>query len=206
MATEKGLTYLGAGPAHTLGYLQGPLLDALGSVAGQSLLDVGCGNGAVTAMLADRGARVVGLDLSETGIAIARQRRPDLEWRAASVYADLSSELGRTFPIVLSLEVIEHLFDPRLFARRVFEALDPGGLLVLSTPYHGYFKNVVLALTGRMDAHFTALWDGGHIKFFSWATVRALLEEAGFVDIRFRGAGRLPLLWKSMLVSARRPA
>jgi hypothetical protein len=37
----------------------------------------------------------------------------------------------------------------------------------VSTPYHGYHKNLGLALSGKMDAHFTALWEGGHIKFFS---------------------------------------
>ncbi len=206
MAVEKGLTYSGSDPAHTIAYLEQPLLDELGSLPGKSLLDIGCGNGAVTASLAKGGAQVVGIDLSETGIALARQRNPDLEWRALSVYEDLRAQLARDFEIVVSLEVVEHLFDPRLFVRRVFEVLKPGGLVVLSTPYHGYFKNLALAVTGRLDAHFTALWDGGHIKFFSRKTLRALLGEAGFVDIRFRGAGRLPFLWKSMMVSARRPS
>jgi ubiquinone biosynthesis O-methyltransferase len=206
VAVEKGLTYSGSDPAHTIAYLEQPLLDELGSLPGKSLLDIGCGNGAVTASLAKGGAQVVGIDLSETGIALARQRNPDLEWRALSVYEDLRAQLARDFEIVVSLEVVEHLFDPRLFVRRVFEVLKPGGLVVLSTPYHGYFKNLALAVTGRLDAHFTALWDGGHIKFFSRKTLRALLGEAGFVDIRFRGAGRLPFLWKSMMVSARRPS
>ena len=123
-----------------------------------------------------------------------------------SAYDDLRSSLSREFDFVVSLEVIEHLFDPRLFLRRTFHALKPGGLLILSTPYHSYLKNVVLALSGRLDAHFTVLWDGGHIKFFSWPTLRTLLEEAGFLDLRFCGAGRVPFLWKSMVVSARRPS
>jgi 2-polyprenyl-3-methyl-5-hydroxy-6-metoxy-1,4-benzoquinol methylase len=203
---EKGLTYSRSGPAHTVDYLQRPLLEELGPLSGKALLDIGCGNGAVSASLAERGAQVVGIDLSETGIALARQEHPELKWAAMSVYDDLRSSLGREFDLVVSLEVIEHLFDPRLFLQRAFEVLKPGGLLVLSTPYHGYLKNVVLALSGRLDAHFTVLWDGGHVKFFSWATLRTLLAEAGFVDIRFRGAGRSPFLWKSMMVSARRPA
>ena len=123
-----------------------------------------------------------------------------------STYEDLRIRLGREFDFVVSLETIEHLFDPRLFLRRAFEVLKPSGVLVLSTPYHGYLKNLALAVSGRLDSHFTALWDGGHIKFFSWPTLRTLLGEAGFVEIRFRGAGRFPLLWKSMLVSARRPS
>jgi 2-polyprenyl-6-hydroxyphenyl methylase/3-demethylubiquinone-9 3-methyltransferase len=37
---------------------------------------------------------------------------------------------------------------------------------VISTPFHGYWKNIALAVSGKFDDHFTALWNGGHIKFF----------------------------------------
>ena len=56
-----------------------------------------------------------------------------------------------------------------------------------------------------MDGRFTAQWDGGHIKFWSRRTLSALLEEVGFGRLEFRGAGRLPYLWNSMILSARRP-
>lgn len=56
-----------------------------------------------------------------------------------------------------------------------------------------------------MDAHFTALWDHGHIKFWSIRTLGELLREAGFVDLRFVRVGRVPALAKAMIVMARRP-
>jgi ubiquinone biosynthesis O-methyltransferase len=201
---ERGLEYAHSAPAHTAGYLEGPLLVELGPLPETTLLDIGCGNGALTASLAKRGAAVTGIDLSESGIALARAAHPDVRFEVGSVYDDLRARFG-TFDRVVALEVIEHLFDPRTFLRRAFEALKPGGRLVLSTPYHGYLKNVVLALSGKLDAHFTVLWDGGHIKFFSERTLAAMLQEAGFVDLRFQGAGRVPLLWKSLVASARRP-
>jgi ubiquinone biosynthesis O-methyltransferase len=202
---ERGLEYAHSAPAHTAGYLEGPLLAELGPLAGAALLDIGCGNGALTASLAKSGANVTGIDLSESGIALARTTHPEVRYEVASVYDDLHARFG-AFDRVVALEVIEHLFDPRTFLRRAFETLKPGGTLVLSTPYHGYLKNVVLALSGKLDAHFTVLWDGGHIKFFSQRTLATMLEEAGFVDLRFRGAGRVPFLWKSLVASARRPA
>lgn len=113
--------------------------------------------------------------------------------------------LGKPFDAVVSTEVIEHLYDPRSFARNVYHLLRPGGLAILSTPYHGYVKNVALAVTGKFDAHFTALWDGGHIKFWSRKTILSLLEETGFQLRACTGAGRMPYLWKSMVVSAHRP-
>jgi ubiquinone biosynthesis O-methyltransferase len=202
---ERGLEYAHSAPAHTAAYLEAPLLALLGALSAQKLLDIGCGNGAMAASLASHGAAVTGIDLSESGIALARTAHPEVRYEVASVYDDLRTRFG-AFDRVVALEVIEHLFDPRTFLRRAFEALKPGGILVLSTPYHGYFKNVMLALSGKLDAHFTVLWDGGHIKFFSERTLATMLEEAGFVDLRFRGAGRVPLLWKSLVASARRPA
>ncbi len=54
-------------------------------------------------------------------------------------------------------------------------------------------------MSGKLDSHFTALWDGGHIKFFSMATLTALLKEAGFSDVSFIRVGRIPILAKSMV-------
>ena len=56
-----------------------------------------------------------------------------------------------------------------------------------------------------MDKHFTALWDNGHIKFWSIDTLGELLREAGFVDVRFERVGRIPPLAKSMIAIARKP-
>jgi hypothetical protein len=54
-----------------------------------------------------------------------------------------------------------------------------------------------------MDKHFTALWDGGHIKFWSKRTLYQLLNENGFKVMKFIGCGRFPLLWKSMLIKSK---
>ena len=62
-----------------------------------------------------------------------------------------------------------------------------------------------LALTGKMDDHFTALWDHGHIKFWSKRTLSMLLEETGFVSVRFELTGRIRPLAKSMIAIARKP-
>jgi 2-polyprenyl-3-methyl-5-hydroxy-6-metoxy-1,4-benzoquinol methylase len=101
--------------------------------------------------------------------------------------------------------VVEHLYAPREWARGCFAALKPGGHLICTTPYHGYFKNLVLSLLGRWDSHANPLWDGGHIKLWSRRTLSALLTEAGFTNLEFRGAGRVPGLWMTMVVKAEKP-
>jgi 2-polyprenyl-6-hydroxyphenyl methylase/3-demethylubiquinone-9 3-methyltransferase len=171
------------------------------------VVDLGCGNGDLLAALKQPNWLAQGVDLSPTGIAQARLRHHDINFHLREFDDSLVTDLGAaSLDLVISTEVIEHLYTPRELFRIAFQLLRPGGLFVISTPYHGYFQNCALALTGKLDEHFNALTDCGHIKFWSYRTLVKLFQEAGFLEIRFRGAGRLPWLWKSMVVSARRPA
>jgi 2-polyprenyl-6-hydroxyphenyl methylase/3-demethylubiquinone-9 3-methyltransferase len=174
---------------------------------GASVLDLGCGNGSFVSLFQDRGWKLYGTDFSPSGLEIARQNFPGIEFFLADSSAPTGDLFGRVGQVdaIVSTEVIEHLYDPRGFLRNAHALLKPGGILVLTTPYHGYLKNLLIALTGGMDRHFTVLWDHGHIKFWSRKTLTAALEEAGFADIRFVGSGRVPYLWKSMVLRAMRP-
>jgi hypothetical protein len=87
-----------------------------------------------------------------------------------------------------------------MFARKL---LPVGGYLVISTPYHGYLKNIALSIFNKWDKHHTVLWHGGHIKFWSRKTLTQLLQDNGFEVVGFVGAGRFPYLWKSMILVAR---
>jgi SAM-dependent methyltransferase len=109
------------------------------------------------------------------------------------------------FDLVISTEVVEHLYAPRKWAAGCFNALRPGGQLICTTPYHGYLKNLVLSVLGRWDSHMSPLWDGGHIKLWSRQTLAHLPSQAGFTQLTFRGAGRLPYVWMTMILSARKP-
>lgn len=188
--------------SHT--YLLPALFEILDGVRGpRRCFDLGCGNGSVARAVSARGWRVSGVDPSDEGIARAKEAYPELDLHQAEASPVLAERFG-TFPVVYSLEVIEHVYAPRVFARTLAALTAPGGVAIVSTPYHGYWKNLALALTGKMDAHFTALWDHGHIKFWSFATLGALLREVGFGQIEFRRVGRIPPLAKSMIAVARR--
>ena len=165
------------------------------------VLDLGCGNGSLTHLIAEQGYEVTGVEPSEQGITIARRNFPDCHFIQASIYDLPLAELQQPFDIILSVEVIEHLLFPRELVRAAKKLLKPDGRLIMTTPYHGYCKNLAIALLGKMDKHFTVLWDGGHVKFFSVETMTELLETEGYTDIQFKFAGRLPYLWKSMCVS-----
>lgn len=128
------------------------------------LFDRGCGSSSVGALIAKDGLSVTGVDPSSEGIAVARKAYPHIRFEEGSAYDDLVAKYGK-FPVVTSLEVVEHVHTPKNYAKRLFELLGPGGTAIVSTSYHGYLKNLTLAITEKMVQHFTALWDHGHIKF-----------------------------------------
>jgi 2-polyprenyl-3-methyl-5-hydroxy-6-metoxy-1,4-benzoquinol methylase len=187
-------------------YLFPVLRNALAQLpANARVLDLGCGNGALTAALVRPGWSITALDWSAEAIGAARAAYPGIHFLAADVTLPLDLPPAG-FDAVLSVECIEHVANPRALLRNALRSLAPGGILLLTTPYHGYLKNLALAAAGRLDAHWDPLWDGGHVKFFSRATLSRLLEEIGFEDLRFTGAGRVPWFWKSMVFAAGAPA
>ena len=205
MSEERpgGYAYHTAAADHTQGYLWDPVFGELARIGAKRVFDLGCGNGALAATLASRGFEVAGVDSSDDGIRVANRAHPQLNLRCGSAYDDLSATFGR-FPAVVSLEVVEHVFYPRKFAACVYQLLEPGGTAIISTPYHGYWKNLALSLTGKWDRHLAPLWDYGHIKFWSRNTLTQLLTEAGLTVERFIRVGRIPALAKSMIAIARR--
>jgi 2-polyprenyl-6-hydroxyphenyl methylase/3-demethylubiquinone-9 3-methyltransferase len=168
------------------------------------LFEVGCGNGSVANLIKNKGWDIYGIDPSVEGISYANKYYPKLKLYLNSVYDDLADLYG-TFTIVISLEVIEHLYSPKKYISTVYSLLDSGGYVILSTPFHGYWKNLALAITNKFDDHFTAILEHGHIKFWSVKTITKLLEDAGFIDIKIKLVGRFPIFAKSMVVLAKKP-
>jgi len=138
-------------------------------------------------------------------VRLAKNSAPELVFHQLGVDDDPSAVGNASFDVAIATEVIEHLVRPRNLPRFAKQVLRPGGHLLISTPYHGYVKNLVLALSNKWDSHLTPLWDGGHIKLWSRKTLSQLLNEGGFRVVRFIGAGRLPFLWKSMIIVAQKP-
>ncbi len=195
-----------SGVSHTHAYLFPAVRASLKANAkGGKLFELGCGNGSNAVALAGLGYEIAGIDPSETGIEIANKNFPQCRLELGSSDENLAARFGQ-FDAVVSLEVAEHVFSPKRYTEAIDELLVPGGIAIISTPYHSYLKNLVLAASGKMENHFTALWEGGHIKFWSRATLGTLFSRAGFEEIGFDRVGRIPALAKSMVVTYRKKA
>ncbi len=198
-------------PSHRPMYMKAALSFLKVLPVGSGVLDVGCGGGDFSLGIRDAGFKVYGSDLSETGIAHAKSLIVEGEFEVSSVYEELTKPFSVTaFDGIVCVEVIEHLYSPLTFAEHAFQALRPGGILVITTPYWGYLKNVVLATSGRLDRYHTVLWEGGHIKHFSKNTLTKLMANAGFETLGFVGCGEgirayTPYLWNGMLMAFRKP-
>ncbi len=91
------------------------------------------------------------------------------------------------FDLILSIEIIEHLYNPKTYLENIYYWLKLSGYLIITTPYHGHLKNLVITALNKFDGHFNPLSDGGHMKFFSQRTLYKILRNNNFKPIKFSG-------------------
>jgi 2-polyprenyl-3-methyl-5-hydroxy-6-metoxy-1,4-benzoquinol methylase len=188
-------------PTISVDYCTRAIIKQLAALHCRKVLDVGSGNGAMTALVHNAGFEIAGMEPDQIGVEIARKANPDIPFYAIGVYDDTSA-LGQ-FDAVISSEVIEHLFDPAALLQVAKKHLKAGGYLLLTCPHHAYIKNLLISLTNKWDLHFHPQRLGGHIKFWSHRSMKSFLEAHGFEVKIMTGAGRFWPVWKSMVVVAR---
>jgi SAM-dependent methyltransferase len=165
----------------------------------KKLLDVGTGNGSALPVWKEHGWAVSAMEPDPAGFGFAKQVA-GADVRMLGAGDPLPGEWEGAFDTIVSLEVVEHLFNPKQLVETAATALKGGGIAVVSTPYHGFLKNLVLSLANKWDFHHHPLRVGGHIKFWSRTTLTSLFQKESFRFVEFHGAGRLPFLWKSMVL------
>ncbi|HEX6964344.1 MAG TPA: class I SAM-dependent methyltransferase [Gemmatimonadaceae bacterium] len=172
---------------------QVPRLAAPGRVA----LDVGCGEGHLCAQLAAAGwERVIGIDVSSSRIARARQRYPGIAFYDRPI-GDIGIPHGSVDLIVMD-NVLEHLPDPPGMLRELYPYLTPGGTLVLITPNmeSGSFRLLGRYWTPELAPH-------AHVYLFTPSAITRLVLHAGYA-LDARGTFHFPLRgWRQWIESLR---
>jgi ubiquinone/menaquinone biosynthesis C-methylase UbiE len=162
---------------------------------GDRALDLGCGAGSFTAVLAEAGATAVGVDIAEAALRRARERHPSLDFRLAPIDGPLPL-VDNSFHLVWASEVIEHVADTARWLSEVRRVLVPRGRFLLTTPSHGRLPIAI----GGLERFAEPL--GDHLHLYTRRSLQRVLGDFGFAEIDIRGVGGLPMLRRLLMARA----
>ena len=175
------------------------VLDAL--EPGERVLDSGCGPGFLAGLLKEHGIDVVGTDVSRVGPERTRARGVPAQ------QVDLDTEAlpfpDGEFDAVVANSNLEHLFYLRRHVAECVRCVRPGGKFIWLVPNIGHWRYRLWLLGGRLPTIPNSPTDEYHIRFVTAHEARALLRDAGVIDVRLRGhagtwcAGLYPRLFTS---------
>jgi len=144
---------------------------------GSRVLDVGCGTGSVSRIIADtRNAKIIGIEPDSHRAAAACAR-------GLEVYQELFTpaivQRLEPFNVILFADVLEHVADPGSFLQLARRALLPGGRVVASVPNVAHWSVRLDLLRGRFEYQPAGIRDSTHLRWFTADTVRSLFETNG---------------------------
>jgi len=159
--------------------------------AGSKLLDLGCGQGKVSALfLRFKGCRVTGLDISQNAVAEAKEKGIN------ATRFDLNSDAlpfdNNSFDCVTIIDVLEHVLNPIALLGEARRVLVPGGRLIVSVPNFARWDNRFRMLLGKPQdiLHWRGYGDGvEHLHWFTKSKLIDFLQKAGFEKNRFVAVG-----------------
>ncbi len=149
----------------------------------KSVLEVGAATGYFTKVLAERGCKVVGMEI-DPGAAKQAEAFAD-----RVVVGDVDDESvwdfvdDEAFDVITFGDVLEHLKDPLATLRFAKRKLKPFGFIVTSLPNVSHGDVRLSLLHGSFQYRDTGLLDRTHIRFFTLETIRELLADAGFIIV-----------------------
>lgn len=123
-------------PLHDINPLRLDYIDRNASLAGKTVLDVGCGGGILSESMAARGAKVTGIDMGEKALNVAKlhlfESALEVEYLRTPA-EDFAKERPGHYDIVTCMEMLEHVPDPQGIVQACADLVKPGGHLFFST-------------------------------------------------------------------------
>jgi len=160
-------------------------------LTGRTAIDVGCGAGLLAEPLARLGAKMTGIDAAPENIGAARAHAAATGLEIEYIAGGIEDLPGRSFDLVTSMEVIEHVTDPAAFVGALAGALAEGGLMILSTPNRTLASHLAMITLAEGTG---AIPPGTHDwrKFLRPEELEELLVAAGLKVIDRTGLGFSP--------------
>lgn len=169
------------------------LHEVVGAKAGEyfpaqaRVLELAAGSGAMTRRLLDQGFKVEAADVVPENFRL----HGEAPFHALDLNQDFAGALTQRYPGLVALEIIEHLENPRHFLRQCALALEPGGVLVLSTPNIDTPRSVLRFIT---HGHFRQFGDedyrvSGHITPISQWQMEKMIAEQGWDVLEWTSCG-----------------
>jgi 2-polyprenyl-6-hydroxyphenyl methylase/3-demethylubiquinone-9 3-methyltransferase len=135
---------------HDINPLRLDYVDRRVGLRGKTVLDVGCGGGILAESMAQRGARVTGIDLAAEALKVAQlhllESGHQVEYRTISA-EDLAREAARSYDVITCMELLEHVPDPASTVLACAALVKPGGDVIFST-INRNLKSYMLAIVG----------------------------------------------------------
>jgi len=183
-------------PLHEINPLRLNWINGHVPLAGKSVLDIGCGGGILAESMAQRGARVKGIDLSEKALKVAELHGLetgiglDYEMIAAE---DLAAREPASYDVVTCMEMLEHVPEPARVVQACAALVKPGGRVFFSTLNRNP-KSYLFAVIGA-EYLLRLLPRGTHdyTKFITPAELAQFARGAGLTVDQLKGMGYNPL-------------
>ena len=183
-------------PMHRINPHRLAWIDALASLPGRAVLDVGCGGGILAEAMAHKGARVTGIDLAEKPLQIAQAHADgqpiDVRYRKSSA-EDWAAGRSEHYDLITCMEMLEHVPDPQAVIAACAAMVKPGGWVFFST----INRNALSFLTAIVGVEYVLriLPRGTHqfARFIKPDELMTMASNAGLVLMDERGLGYNPL-------------
>ncbi len=155
------------------------------NIKGKTILDAGCGTGWFSQVAAGRGAKVTSMDVGSELLKQVAQK-----CHSHRVVGDLMKMpfKAKSFDVVVSSEVIEHVTDPEKAISEMYRVLKPGGILILTTPNRFWYFSLMIANLLKVRPY------QGLENWQSWGELKKILQRKKFQIVTMRGVHLFPFV------------